>query len=1276
MTPQTPVILFLLGKDVADPSFSLIEETQKWVSILEAVGGGAYEVHLSYGLEIQDLPEQIDEYRDRVIFLHIGGEFELPRPAPSDIRIRPPEQHQQTQKKEPKRRLKIKRKGESPPPIQQEEKKPTISINPRGRLPKEFEAFGQLRDCPNLQVVFLQMGYFHQFRAQLPQLNVPAVILPREEMAEEAVRLFARELYQSLSEGSILKGAVDRGNAYLNASGSEDELYASEQDPQLEIKQLITEGKLEEALQQMMGLAREYGAGTQADSVAIQSQKYNQLQHEIRLGLIPPSEANVQTNRIIMRLLSMLNEMSIFVKEDIQLTEEGAYEIVLAAEREEVYQWRLPVADPLYSSYSDSSREEVYALIKNNKLADAIEFLNEYANNAADGNMLSEVAILSNAYQRQTRNLNAGKISLEEFHQEEDQLIHSLLNAAEEISSDPPPSEDRQAFDKEAFLQLVKEDKIAEGFHQLEDYARRNNDDRLRIEVIRLYARYDRSMRNKHVGIISLIEAHQEEDRIVHSLLNLAEEFPSERQPQDDRQAFAKQAFVNVVKEDKMIQALDLLEGYARSSNDDALRIEIIRLHARHYRTMDSRLNGTMSFKVFQPETEKIATTVVQIAEEVSPGIGKQTSSQETPAVLDTTTLIEYLKHDQQREALDLMEDYAVKIKATNLYPELILLYRRYHQLVASLLDEFVSRESALLEQDKILTSSLHWTGELLSIPIVEAFVQEDTASFDTAHVLELLERRGLEEAFELLEEYAKATKANDLFGEIIRLYRRFTQSNRQLEEQKISEDEDGLNKNRILGALRSLVQEIAETETSNTADQAKTSGSSAEIKNLLTQQKVAEAIEHMMSQLNEEENGEWTNRLTLLKNQWGRLQKDRQRLLVLWEDAEVEERRIIQTLLQLLEEFPFDAVSPNSILLNVLWEALAEENDQISETIARESGGEVIREREKRRMILEALPFIFAEPLRILMIPARSKGIEEDLRKPGKARFEYLLDTYRWVMEQFVMLQFARLWKRRREQEGSSEGGFFLRSFFQEQEELVSYNFAPILPVLMGELSNPDGAGEAFDEESDRILQEFSEESPLQLASHRLYELAFNRVDNQSARSALPDDQYLSLCQEAEEHLASILRSLTFLARYRWASVGRIRTHQHYLNDFPTFAHEIIHWKYSTKGPKTEQWILDSFLGSRSVCLLKKNRREDMLLNLSPFLIDGVHWRLQQEPELFIFSHVAPSGDRFFVKNIRQPNEMVEVLRTDAEELYEQLEAFMRDVLHTSMEEIGKGDS
>lgn len=1125
---QIPVILFLLGKDVADPGFSLIEGTQQWVNVLESMSGGdAYEVVFSYGLEIQDLPGHINEYGERLIFLHIGGEFELPgrESGSANIRINPskkavpPPPRPQAQKKAPRRPLNIKRKGQEPvvsrgeeqdqAQEQTQEQRSKIRINPREQLPREFEVFGRLRECPNLQVVFLQMGYFHQFRGQIPRLQLPAVIVPTENLGDRKVLDFTRQLYESLSAGSMLEGAVDAGNSYLVAISGDskqsqeqdqrqylrnllaedrkeeviEELLgmSQEQDQRQYIRDLLAENSLEEAFEELMGMSRESSDKTQENSLAIQYEKYNQLQRNIERGLIATEEAQVQRNRIMDRLLTLLEELPF--PEETEADREEAYEIIVARGRETALQWTLPIIPETSVPLSAAPREEFYELIKQDQLEDAIAFVHDYANNAGDGNLLSEVNIISSRHYRLIEQQNKGTLLRTEESEEKNKLVDELLSWAEELEPD-----------------RVKE------------------------------------------------------------LLNV-----------------------------------------------------------------------------------------------------------------EKATFWQYLKQNELNQALDTLENFFKRMDDIDLTHQAIKLSRRWYELKSQQLEDLISREDSELEADRLILDLAKLGENLLSGASEKGTRTDAPISFDQEAFRVFLNQGEIKSALDHLESFVENREEKDLFYEVIRLQARHQRLRRQDQEGRISPQEAKVEQTRLVRALKTL-QALLDDHLSDTPDISESS-SKAELLELLAQQKVKEAILRLEAMVEGQANEDWMDELIIIEGRWKRLERQRQLITISEEEGLVKQNRIIESLIALINEFPFPEFEPNSIFIQELWNTLSKTDPKIkaaNEELAQGPENEDLSDREKQRLILEALPTIFAEPLRQLMIPSRSKEEKRDLRQPGEARLSYLLDTYLLWMEVFVWTQCLRLWPLRQEGLANSEGGNLteLRAFLTKQDDRVKYNFDGRMVDLVNAFGIPDGRPGQFANASERILMDFTNGQPIQQASYELYGMGLNRAANPEEDTS--EEEYAELCEKAERHLAVIVTELLFLSQYSWVSINRIRAFQHTLTGPPIFEHHMFPWKHYGTRREEERLEMASFLHSRSVCLVDK---EQLILNLSPFLIDGSQWRISSEPKLYLFSHLREDGERFFVKSIYDFEEVVELDPESAAVLYEQLQAFCQEVFHASLKEIGSGE-
>ena len=155
-------------------------------------------------------------------------------------------------------------------------------------------------------------------------------------------------------------------------------------------------------------------------------------------------------------------------------------------------------------------------------------------------------------------------------------------------------------------------------------------------------------------------------------------------------------------------------------------------------------------------------------------------------------------------------------------------------------------------------------------------------------------------------------------------------------------------------------------------------------------------------------------------------------------------------------------------------------------------------------------------------------------------------------------------------------------------------------------------------------------------------------------------------MCQDGERHLAILLKKLMYLVRYSMTAVNKIQVRQHYLIPGTRFEHEATMWEDLLVGINSQTLTGQGFLQSQSVLLLDKEN-DLSLLNLSPFLIDGYHWKFP-EPTLYLFSHLQNS--QLVYKRVSQPTETVQVSQEDQPELYEQMNAYSQDFFGRSLSE------
>lgn len=123
---------------------------------------------------------------------------------------------------------------------------------------------------------------------------------------------------------------------------------------------------------------------------------------------------------------------------------------------------------------------------------------------------------------------------------------------------------------------------------------------------------------------------------------------------------------------------------------------------------------------------------------------------------------------------------------------------------------------------------------------------------------------------------------------------------------------------------------------------------------------------------------------------------------------------------------------------------------------------------------------------------------------------------------------------------------------------------------------------------------------------------------------------------------MAEIFKELGFLARYTLAAVRMIDVvkFRHYKT--AKFRHALVNLVKVMGGLELQEELLDKFMDSRSVLLLKKSETQTTYINLSPFVIDENAF--EEDPpdvsKVFFFYYYDRAQDKYAFRHVNKPGD------------------------------------
>ncbi|MCB9267709.1 MAG: hypothetical protein H6558_22010 [Lewinellaceae bacterium] len=331
------------------------------------------------------------------------------------------------------------------------------------------------------------------------------------------------------------------------------------------------------------------------------------------------------------------------------------------------------------------------------------------------------------------------------------------------------------------------------------------------------------------------------------------------------------------------------------------------------------------------------------------------------------------------------------------------------------------------------------------------------------------------------------------------------------------------------------------------------------------------------------------------------------------------------------------DTYEPNEQLVSILMEALGPYLADIAQMNEEELYGAEKSILDKREAILKAFPHPVSEQIRKLMVPQVGGIGQATYDKPGKARLEQLLATYRTSMELIGFIVLAQLWEALHEQGNlrlPAETRRELSRFFQTGDaERNDYDFLVLIRILLRtfeEKSLP-----CFAEELRQIGPELAEGSELYNACR------FMELQRKRPISSFDPEEAGKLSRAGEKMLGVILGKFSFLANYTLASVKDIDVVKYRHLRSPKYKHRLVKLVQRFVGLAEEQELKEEFMDTSSVLLMRKEQHRKGFLNLTPFIIDENAFNERASlAKLYFFDRYEKGTDTYFFRHVYKPQD------------------------------------
>lgn len=393
-------------------------------------------------------------------------------------------------------------------------------------------------------------------------------------------------------------------------------------------------------------------------------------------------------------------------------------------------------------------------------------------------------------------------------------------------------------------------------------------------------------------------------------------------------------------------------------------------------------------------------------------------------------------------------------------------------------------------------------------------------------------------------------------------------------------------------------------------------------------------------------------------KAEWGLFTREERTDLLQW--------KIPNTV---VNPIPVDFV-PNKMLVDTLVTALAPYTREVRNIKRDEAEGIKVDFADKRLAILNSLPAPIAEQLRKLMVPLGDS--DQGFDKIGPARAAQLAQTYTTIVELFTYIYLAQLWD---SQEANPDTSLpetqlaIIRRFFKlNSVERDAYEMITLLRSIREAMDANHFS--YFIDEVDQLKAVYEQESAFFDACNYLEALK-RRVGQQS----LADHEVPEACQQGEQHLAAVFNEFGFLARYTLAAVRMIDVLKFRQDKTAKFRHALVNLVKVMGGLEVREELLDKFMDSRSVLLLKRSEEQTTYINLSPFIIDenAFEEKTSDVSKVYFFYYYDRAQDKYAYRHANKPGDLPLVVSSDSKYsmVKVQFDAFANLIFHQNMNAI-----
>ncbi|MCB0629621.1 MAG: CHAT domain-containing protein [Lewinella sp.] len=320
-----------------------------------------------------------------------------------------------------------------------------------------------------------------------------------------------------------------------------------------------------------------------------------------------------------------------------------------------------------------------------------------------------------------------------------------------------------------------------------------------------------------------------------------------------------------------------------------------------------------------------------------------------------------------------------------------------------------------------------------------------------------------------------------------------------------------------------------------------------------------------------------------------------------------------------------------NDILIDIICEDLAALNPDLDYELNKKD----LDIPSIKREIVDSFPTPVGEHLRKLFTRSNDPEHPDDMELYSLARLEQLAVTHRTTMQFICYILLSQLWDEKHknpELKVSEEYIVDFNSFFAlGKTNYRSFDFVKLINTVT-ELFD-DYKIPYFIDELKSLKIEANESESLYEAYTFMNSLYEHIVDENVAA-----EEYEDLCQEAEYHLALVLKRIAFLVKYKLVTIKNIETVK-YRHQQARFRHHQITLNRALTvaniGVDEVGIEFTNFTDSKSVIFLKtKEDKVSEFLNLTPFIIDENALNNNYSSKLFLFAYQGETDYSYLFLN------------------------------------------